>query len=82
MMYLPMRNPKLRQVTTCPVISLWSGGAEIWNLCLENSTNRGAWQDTVHGVAKSQTLNMYTCNPAGFQSSSPKLLHPPPLLLS
>ena len=23
--------------------------------CLENSMIRGAWQDTVHGVAKSQT---------------------------
>ena len=23
--------------------------------CLENSMDRGAWQDTVHGVAKSQT---------------------------
>ena len=23
--------------------------------CLENSMNRGAWQATVHGVAKSQT---------------------------
>ena len=23
--------------------------------CLENSTDRGAWQATVHGVAKSQT---------------------------
>ena len=23
--------------------------------CLENFTNRGAWRDTVHGVAKSQT---------------------------
>ena len=23
--------------------------------CLENSMDRGAWQDTVHGVAKSKT---------------------------
>ena len=23
--------------------------------CLENSMDRGAWQDTVHGVTKSQT---------------------------
>ena len=23
--------------------------------CLKNSLDRGAWQDTVHGVAKSQT---------------------------
>ena len=25
--------------------------------CLENSTDRGAWQATVHGVAKSQKLS-------------------------
>jgi len=24
--------------------------------CLENSMDRGAWQDTVHGVAKNQIL--------------------------
>ena len=24
--------------------------------CLENPVDRGAWRDTVHGVAKSQTL--------------------------
>ena len=24
--------------------------------CLENSTDRGAWQTTVHGVAKSKTI--------------------------
>ena len=29
--------------------------------CLENPTDRGAWRDTVHGVAKSQTqLNFST----------------------
>ena len=29
--------------------------------CLENSTDRGAWQATVHGVGKSQTrLSNYT----------------------
>ena len=27
--------------------------------CLENSMGRGAWQDTVHGVAKSQTRLTY-----------------------
>ena len=36
-----------------------SPGGEIGNplqySCLENSTDRGAWQVTVHGVAKSQT---------------------------
>ena len=30
--------------------------------CLENSMDRGAWQATVHGVAKSQTqLSTLTC---------------------
>ena len=26
--------------------------------CLENPMDRGAWQATVHGVAKSQTLSL------------------------
>ena len=30
-------------------------GNPLWYSCLENSTNRGAWRVTVHGVAKSQT---------------------------
>ena len=30
--------------------------------CLENSIDRGAWQATVHGVAKGQTqLSTHTC---------------------
>ena len=29
--------------------------------CLENSTNWGAWQATVHGVAKNQTWLSYWC---------------------
>ena len=28
--------------------------------CLENSMDRGAWQATVHGVAKSQTMTEHT----------------------
>ena len=27
--------------------------------CLENSTDRGAWQDTVHGVTKGRTRLNY-----------------------
>ena len=27
----------------------------LWYSCLKNSMDRGAWQTTVHGVAKSQT---------------------------
>ena len=30
-------------------------GNQIQYSCLENSMDRGAWQVTVHGVAKSQT---------------------------
>ena len=31
--------------------------------CLENSMDRGAWQATVHGVAKSQTqMSTHTCS--------------------
>ena len=40
----------------------WSGRAPgerdnypFWYSCLENSMDRGAWQATVHGIAKSQT---------------------------
>ena len=40
----------------------WSGRApgegsgNPWYSCLENPLDRGAWQATVHGVAKGQTL--------------------------
>ena len=30
-------------------------GNPLWYSCLENPMDRGAWQGTVHGVAKSQT---------------------------
>ena len=30
-------------------------GNPLWYSCLENSMDRGAWQVTVHGVAKSWT---------------------------
>ena len=30
-------------------------GTSLQYSCLENPTDRGAWQATVHGVAKSQT---------------------------
>ena len=30
-------------------------GSPLQSSCLENSMHRGAWQATVHGVAKSQT---------------------------
>ena len=31
------------------------GNGDPWYSCLENPLDRGAWQATVHGVAKSQT---------------------------
>ena len=35
----------------------------LWNSCLENLMNRGAWQATVHGVTKKQTrLRTHVCN--------------------
>ena len=35
-------------------------GNPLQNSCLENSTDRGAWQAAVHGVTKSQTgLNVH-----------------------
>ena len=37
--------------------------------CLENPRDRGAWQATVHGLAKSRTrLNDFTCASAGKES--------------
>ena len=30
-------------------------GYPLWHSCLENPMDRGAWQATVHGVAKSRT---------------------------
>ena len=35
----------------CPRVG---NGNPLQYSCLENSMNRGAWHDTVHGVAKSQ----------------------------
>ena len=36
-------------------ISGEGNGNPLQYACLENPTDRGAWQDTVHGVVKSQT---------------------------
>ena len=52
-------------------------GTPLQYSCRENSTDRGAWQATVHGVSKSQTqlsdsARMYTCN-TGDSGSSPDL---------
>ena len=40
-------------------------GIPLQHFCLENPIDKGAWQATVHGVAKSQTslkrLSMHAC---------------------
>ena len=42
-------------------------GNLLWYSCLENPMDRGAWQATFHGVAKSQTcLSAYTSHVPGF----------------
>ena len=51
--------------------------------CLENSMNRGSWQVTVHGVAKSQTrLNDFQCHYPKFhrEDNLSQILHAPNLL--
>ena len=43
------------------------GKLHVWNYCLENSMDGGAWKATVHGIAKSRTwLSIFTssyCSP-------------------
>ena len=36
-------------------------GNPLWYSCLENPTNRGGWQATVHEVAKSWTISDGAC---------------------
>ena len=55
---LPANEGDLRDLSSIPELGR-SPGVENGNLllysCLENSMDRGAWQATVHGVAKSWT---------------------------
>ena len=53
-----------RAVQACPFVGLTPGSGRspgggndypLQDSCLENPTDRGAWQATVHGVAKSWT---------------------------
>ena len=42
--------------------SHWGNGNPLQYSCLENSVDRGAWEATGHGVAKSQTwVSSWTC---------------------
>ena len=55
---LPANAGDIRDVGLIPVSrrSLAGGnGNPLWHLCLENPMDRGGWQATVHGVAKSKT---------------------------
>ena len=60
---LVVKNPPanagdLRDVSPIPGSGRSPGGGHgnpLQYSCLENAMDRGAWQDTVHGVTKSQT---------------------------
>ena len=60
----PARAEDTRDMGSLPGLGRSPGGRNGYPLqysCLENSMDRGAWQATVHGVAKSQTrLNTHT----------------------
>ena len=61
---LPANAENSRDTSSIPGSgkSPWVGnGYPLQYSCLENSMDKGAWQATVHGVAKSQTqLSVYT----------------------
>ena len=49
---------EVRKVGSIPGLGISPGGGngnQLQYSCLENPMGRGAWQATVHGVAKSQT---------------------------
>ena len=55
---LPANAGDLREVGSIPGLGRSPGGGRgnpLLYSCLENPMDRGAWQDTVHGVAESQT---------------------------
>ena len=65
--HLPANAGDIRDVNSIPGPGRFPGGQDDSPLqysCLENPMNRGAWQATVHRVAKSQTwlkqLSMHT----------------------
>ena len=56
---LPANAGDLRDVSSIPGMGRSPGGGHSNPLqysCLENPTDRGAWQATVHGVAESDTI--------------------------
>ena len=65
-----VKNPPLREACARDVSSIPGSGRcpgvgnsnPLQNSCLENSTDRGTWRATVHGVTKSQTpLSTQAC---------------------
>ena len=54
-----VKNPPAMQETWIPSLGWEDPRRRAWQpfpvSCLENSTDRGAWQATVHGVTKSRT---------------------------
>ena len=42
-------------IKICNIVNGEGNGTPLQYSCLENSMDRGAWQTTVHGAAKSQT---------------------------
>ena len=56
---LPVNAGDVRDLGSIPGSGRFPGernGNPLQYSCLENSTDRGAWQPAVHGAAKSQTL--------------------------
>ena len=55
---LPANGGDIRDVSSIPELGRSPGGGHgnpLQYSCLENPMDRGAWQTTVHRVAKSQT---------------------------
>ena len=55
---LPAKSGNIRDVGSIPGSERGPGGGRgtpLQHSCLENPMDRGAWQATVHGIAKSQT---------------------------
>ena len=56
--HLPANARDIRDMGLIPVLGISPGGGHgklLQYSCLENPMDRGPWQETVHGVAKSWT---------------------------